>query len=147
VLTGRFVAAAVEATRAGYGEGPLRRYAADLVVPRRSRAQCALLKGIALRYVMRRAGAEPLYERQREVLTDLVRVLSERAPDGLDAVFAPLWKAAGDDATRLRVVIDQIASLTDPAAAAWHRQLVGSGPNRPASRSVVLEDGPPIRKG
>jgi dGTPase len=136
VLTGRFVAAAVEATRAGHGEAPLRRYAADLVVPRRTRAQCALLKGMALRYVMRRVGAEPRYERQREVLTDLVRVLSERAPDGLDAVFAPLWKAAGDDSTRLRVVIDQIASLTDPAATTWHRQLLGSGPNRPASRSV-----------
>jgi dGTPase len=136
VLTGRFVAAAVEATRARYGEGRLRRYAAGLVVPRRTRAQCALLKGMALRYVMRRAGAERQYERQREVLTDLVRVLSERAPVGLDPVFAPLWKAAGDDATRLRVVIDQIASLTDPAATAWHRQLIGATPNRPAVRTV-----------
>ncbi|HET6532850.1 MAG TPA: deoxyguanosinetriphosphate triphosphohydrolase, partial [Actinoplanes sp.] len=50
VLTGRFVSGAVRATRAEYGPQPLRRYAADLVVPRRSRAQCALLKGIALRY-------------------------------------------------------------------------------------------------
>ncbi|HEU5110589.1 MAG TPA: deoxyguanosinetriphosphate triphosphohydrolase, partial [Micromonosporaceae bacterium] len=147
VLTGRFVAAAVEATRGRHGDGPLRRYAADLVVPRRTRAQCALLKGMALRYVMRRPGAEPQYQWQREVLTDLARILTERAPDGLDAVFAPLWKAAGDDATRLRVVIDQIASLTDPAAARWHRQLVGTGPNRPGSRSVVLVDGPPTLKG
>jgi dGTPase len=55
-----------------------------------------------------------------------VRALAERAPDGLDPVFAPLWKAAGDDASRLRVVIDQVASLTDPAAAAWHRHLAGA---------------------
>jgi dGTPase len=126
VLTGRFVAAAVEATCARHGDGPWRRYAADLIVPAETRAQCALLKGMALRYVMRRPGAEPLYEWQRELLTDLVRALAERAPDGLDPVFAPLWKSAGDDASRLRVVIDQVASLTDPAAAAWHRHLAGT---------------------
>ncbi|NUT32462.1 MAG: deoxyguanosinetriphosphate triphosphohydrolase [Hamadaea sp.] len=128
VLTGRFVAAAVTATRSAY-PGKLRRYAADLVVPRADRIRCALLKGIALRYVMRRRGMEPWYARQREILTDLVRVLSERAPDGLDPVFAPLWKDAADDAARLRVVVDQVASLTDPAALAWHTRLVGGAPS------------------
>jgi dGTPase len=123
VLTGRFVAAAVEATRAEHGDGSLRRYGADLVVPRPTRAQCALLKGLALRYVMRREGARGWYERQREILVTLVEALSLRAPDGLDAVFAPLWKAAPDDAARLRVVVDQVASLTDPAAVAWHSRL------------------------
>jgi dGTPase len=123
VLTGRFAAAAVDATREGFGRGPLRRYAADLVVPRRVRAQCALLKGMALRYVMRRPDARPSYQRQREILTELVHGLARRAPDGLDPVFAPLWKAAPDDAARLRVIIDQVASLTDPAAVAWHRRL------------------------
>src|SRR5690606_41844483 len=107
----------------GPGDGPLRRSDADLVVPRRVRAQCALLKGIALRYVMRRRGMAPWYARQREILTELVEALAARAPDGLDPVFAPMWKAAGDDAARLRVVIDQVASLTDPAAIAWHRRL------------------------
>lgn len=123
VLTGRFVAAAVTATRAKFGAGPLRRYDADLIVPRPTRAQCALLKGIALRYVMRRRGAEEWYVRQREILTALVEALAERAPDALDPVFAPLWRAAGDDAARLRVVVDQVASLTDPAAVAWHARL------------------------
>jgi dGTPase len=147
VQIGRFVAAAVEATKAEYGippeavrlaggarqdaqaegkrEGPLRRYAADLVVPRPIRAQCALLKGMALRYVMRREGAEMWYQRQREILTDLVHALAARAPDGLDPIFAPLWKVAPDDASRLRVVIDQVASLTDPVAVAWHQRLSG----------------------
>ncbi|MEJ3746561.1 deoxyguanosinetriphosphate triphosphohydrolase [Actinomycetes bacterium KLBMP 9797] len=125
VLIGRFVAAAVEATRERFGAGPLRRYAADLVVPPAVRAQSALLKGMALRYVMRRRSAETWYARQREILTELVHALSARAPDGLDPVFAPLWKAAPDDAARLRVVIDQVASLTDPAAVAWHERLTG----------------------
>ncbi|MCW6005628.1 deoxyguanosinetriphosphate triphosphohydrolase [Micromonospora sp. CPCC 205371] len=125
VLIGRFVAGAVEATQERFGDGPLRRYAADLVVPRAVRAQSALLKGMALRYVMRRPNAEGRYAEQREILTDLVRALTIRAPDGLDPVFAPLWKAAPDDAARLRVVIDQVASLTDPAAVAWHQRLTG----------------------
>ncbi|MDO3687500.1 deoxyguanosinetriphosphate triphosphohydrolase [Micromonospora sp. C28ISP2-4] len=124
VLTGRFVAGVVAATEQRHGPGPHRRYAADLVVPRRIRAQCALLKGIALRYVMRRPGAEDRYARQRDVLTGLVAVLLDRAPDALDPVFAPLWRDAADDAARLRVVIDQVASLTDPAALAWHARLV-----------------------
>jgi dGTPase len=125
VLTGRLVAAAVNATRSRYGPGPLRRYAAELVVPRRTRAECALLKGIALRYVLRRRGAESWYSRQREILTELVHALTLRAPGGLDPVFAPLWRAAPDDAARLRVVVDQVASLTDPSAIAWHQRLVG----------------------
>nr|WP_030504000.1 deoxyguanosinetriphosphate triphosphohydrolase [Micromonospora purpureochromogenes] len=127
VLTGRFVSLVVAATQQRHGPGPHRRYAADLVVPRRIRAQCALLKGIALRYVMRRPGAEDRYARQRDVLAGLVAALLDRAPDALDPVFAPLWRDAADDAARLRVVIDQVASLTDPAALAWHARLVSPG--------------------
>jgi dGTPase len=128
VLTGRFVVAAVSATRRRSGDEPLRRYAADLVVPRDIRAQCALLKGIALRYVMRRPGAEGRYARQQDILHDLVHRLTERAPDALDPIFAPLWKEAVHDAARLRVVIDQVASLTDPAATSWHRRLMTDHP-------------------
>ncbi|MFJ6199370.1 deoxyguanosinetriphosphate triphosphohydrolase [Micromonospora sp. NPDC092111] len=137
VLTGRFVATAVAATRDRHGPGPHRRYAADLIVPRRIRAQCALLKGIAWRYVMRRPDARARYHRQREILTELVTVLADRAPDALDPVFAPLCRAAGDDAARLRVVVDQVASLTDPAAVAWHARLTG----RSGARRDVGEPG------
>ena len=123
VLTGRFAAAAVSATRAVHGDAPLRRYAAGLVVPPAVRAQCALLKGIALRYVMRRPGSKERYAQEITVLQELVAALADRAPDGLDAVFAPMWRAAPDDPARLRVVIDQVACLTDLSATAWHRRL------------------------
>jgi dGTPase len=123
VLTGRFVVETIRATRDRYGPGPVRHYAADLVVPRRTRAQVALLKGIALRYVMRRPEASPSYARQQEMLKELVTILCDRAPAELDPVFKPLWYAARDDADRLRVVIDQVACLTDPAAIAWHNRL------------------------
>jgi dGTPase len=82
-----------------------------------------VLKGLAVAYVMAPRELEPLYQRQREILADLVHVLSERAPLALEPPFAADWKAAADDAARLRVVIDQVASLTDVSAAAWHARL------------------------
>ncbi|GGQ79860.1 deoxyguanosinetriphosphate triphosphohydrolase [Couchioplanes azureus] len=124
VLTGRFVSSAVGATNSRHGPGRVRRYDADLIVPRTVRNQCALLKGMALRYVMRARAAEDWYEEQRAILTSLVDLLCHRAPDHLDPMFAQEWKAAADDAARLRVVVDQVASLTDPAAVAWHRTLL-----------------------
>jgi dGTPase len=126
-LVGRFTAAALGATRTAFGPGPLRRYDADLVVPRRIRAECALLKSVALRYVMGRAGAETQYARQQELITDLVAMLTLRAPDALDPIFRPLWNDAADDAARLRVVVDQVACLTDRSVLTMHRRL-GGGP-------------------
>jgi dGTPase len=38
-------------------------------------------------------------------------------------VLLPEFDAAPDDAGRLRVVVDQVASLTDPGATALHRRL------------------------
>lgn len=123
VLTGRFVTAAVTATRRHHGGRPLRRYEADLLVPAGARAQCALLKAMAWRYVMRPRAAEPWYARQREILADLVAALTLASPTALDPMFAPLWRAAADDSARLRVVVDQVASLTDPSAVDWHAKL------------------------
>ncbi|MEU8817820.1 deoxyguanosinetriphosphate triphosphohydrolase [Actinoplanes sp. NPDC048796] len=125
VLTGRFVAAAVGATQSRYGVDKVRRYDADLIVPRTVRNQCALLKGMALRYVMRARAAESWYEEQRTILIELVQALT-RTPQALDPVFRPLYEQADSDAAALRVVIDQVASLTDPAAVAWHRTLVAA---------------------
>lgn len=126
-LVGRFVVAAVEATRAAHGPGPLRRYAADLVVPAAAAAEVALLKAVAVRYVM----SDPLrlatQARQRALLTELAHALRDGAPDTLDPVLAPSWCAAPDPAARLRVVVDQVALLTDAQALAWHARLVGAG--------------------
>ena len=56
--------------------------------------------------------------------------LAARAPDGLDPLFADDWRAAPDDAARRRVVIDQVASLTDASAVARHAAI--AGPDRAA---------------
>src|ERR1051325_5750270 len=90
VLTGRFVSSAVGATNSRYGSQRMRRYDADLVVPRTVRNQCALLKGMALRYVMRARAAEDWYEQQRTILVELVDALTG-TPSGLDVGFRPLY--------------------------------------------------------
>ncbi|GGP42141.1 deoxyguanosinetriphosphate triphosphohydrolase [Saccharothrix coeruleofusca] len=119
-LVGRFASAAVGATRAAHGDGPLTRYAADLVVPPRGAAEVALLKAVAVRYVMSDPARLAMQQRQRELVAELVHALLDRAPDALDPAFAPAWHAAADDAARLRVVVDQVALLTDAQAVAWH---------------------------
>jgi len=123
-LTGRFAGAAVVATREGHGPEPLSRYDADLVVPDVIAAECALLKAVAARYVMRRAGAAERQAAQRTLLVELVAAVRDGAPATLDTSSAVSWRAAADDAERLRVVIDQIAQLTDTSAQTWHARLV-----------------------
>jgi dGTPase len=123
-LTARFSAAALRATRDAYGDGPLRRYDADLVVPEQARAECALLKAVTARWVMARPGVEAVQTREREMLLDLVAAVADRGVAVLETVLLPQWEAAGDDAARLRVVIDQVARLTDLSAVRWHERLV-----------------------
>ena len=127
-LTGRFAGAAVQATRDRYGPGPLARYEADLVVPATVAAECALLKAVAVHFVMRRAGATEHQAGQRRLLTELAELVIAAAPDGLDPGLRPAWDAAESDADRLRAVIDQVAQLTDTSAAAWHARLLASRP-------------------
>ena len=103
------------------------RYAADLVVPRRQRLECALLKAITARYVMNRAGVVAAQARERELLTELAYAIERGAPQTLDPLLRPSWDAAGTDAARRRVVIDQVASLTDTSAIAWHHRLCVPG--------------------
>ena len=126
VLIGRLCGAAENATRPA-GAPPLSRYAADLAVPRRQRLECAMLKGVTARYVMFRTGAEAAQARERAVIAELAAAVLEGAPATLDPAFRPEFGAAADDRGRLRVVIDQIASLTDTSALAWHQRLHTAG--------------------
>ncbi|MBP0458711.1 deoxyguanosinetriphosphate triphosphohydrolase [Streptomyces montanisoli] len=130
-LIGRFCLAAEAATRAAYGTGPLTRYGATLVVPRPARLECAVLKAVADRYVMQRPEQEAIRADQRVVLGRLADALLAGAPYGLNPQFRAAFEAADDDAARKRVVVDQIASLTDAAARALHARVTG-----PAERPV-----------
>jgi dGTPase len=122
-MIGRFCRAAEDETRSVHGTEPLQRYDADLVVPAAARAECAVLKAVTAHYVMDRPGVRLAQERERQVVSELVALLARRAPEPLQPAYAAAWGDAADDAARLRVVVDQVAGLTDAAAATLHRSL------------------------
>jgi dGTPase len=121
-LTGRFVTGAIAGTGERFGTDPLTRYDADLVVPRVLKAEVAVLKAIAFHYVMNDPTHQASKRRQQEVLAELVAALAARGAAALDPVFAGFHQAAGSDADRLRVVVDQVSLLTDAEAFAWHER-------------------------
>ena len=122
-LIGRLCGAAHSATLAASGGQPVTRYDTDLIVPRRQRLECALLKGVTAHYVMSRAGAAEAQARERELIMELAAAVRIGAPGTLDPSLRPAYEAASTDAARLRVVVDQVASLTDTSAVAWHARL------------------------
>jgi dGTPase len=123
-LIGRFCGEVERHTLAAHGGGPPTRYAADLQVPMRTREEIGVLKGLAAHYVMRTGDRVTMLVQQREMLADLVRALEKAGPHALEPVFRADFDLAADDASRLRVIVDQVASLTDASASAWHRRLV-----------------------
>jgi dGTPase len=122
-LIGRFCLAAQKATQAKFGTEPLTRYSANLEVPDDARYEVTALKALAARYVMNRDGAEQMYARQRQQIHDLVGTISLDPMAGLDRFHKELWVNANSSQTKARVVIDQIAALTDVSLVQWHTRL------------------------
>jgi dGTPase len=72
---------------------------------------------------MNRQGAEEIYVQQRDILASLVSALVLRGGQDIEPWLAPQYDRAATDGVRLRVVIDQVASLTDASALEWHQRL------------------------
>jgi dGTPase len=124
-LIGRFALSAERETRGHYGNGNLTRYEANLLVPRAQRVEVAMLKAMPGYYIILAERSQELYAKQRTLLAELVDVVLERAPGSLESFFLQEWYRANSDSEKLRVVIDQVASLTDPGAYALHSELTG----------------------
>jgi dGTPase len=122
-LIGRFVLSAELETRKVHGDGPLTRYSANLEIPRNQKIEVDFLKSVAGHYLIGASASQERYAKQQIVIHELVDMLFTAAPKELDPIFEDDWKVATTDAQRLRVVVDQIASLTDPGAYALHAHL------------------------
>ena len=123
--SGRFALAAERETRAHFGDGDLTRYKASLLVPREQRVEVALLKSMAGYYIIKAEKSQERYARQKSVIADLVEAVLSQAPQSLESFFLQEWQRATNHEEKLRVVIDQIASLTDVGAYNLHRKLTG----------------------
>ncbi len=112
-LVSRFVTAAVTGTRQQFGEEALGRFAADLVIPEPVQAEVTLLKSVAVLYVMDEARHLANQQRQRERIFRVTDYLWRGGSGALDPMFSSWFDAAASDREARRVVIDQVASLTE----------------------------------
>jgi dGTPase len=77
-----------------------------------------------VKYIMNRDGAATEYTRQREILAEVVHALVLDEGRSLESWLRPTFDAATTDGERFRVIIDQVASLTDSSVVKWHEKLV-----------------------
>jgi dGTPase len=122
-LVGRFALAAERETRDRFGEGDLTRYHANLVVPRAQHVEVAFLKSVANFYIINAATSVKRYDDEQILIQELVEAVLKNAPATLETFFLQDWERATTNAQKLRVVIDQVSSLTDPGAIALHARL------------------------
>lgn len=107
-LVGRFTSAAIDTT-APHAAG---RYTTDLRVPEELRAEVIYLKTVALQYVMSERDHLDNQDRQRQRIAEAAHLLLAD-PTLFNRFYRDRFDAAATDADRIRVVVDQIASLTE----------------------------------
>lgn len=119
-LIGSFVSRTTDSILENAAKSSLTRYRAGVIIPSKVRSEIAVLKGIVASKVMTHNSRQDFYENQRILLIQLAEKLLSIGPDALDSIAQEAWSMATDDAMRKRVIVDQVASLTDPAAIALH---------------------------
>ena len=124
-LIGSFVGRATDRTLET-NSGTISRYSAQIITPVDVRAEIAVLKGLVSVFLMSHASRRPFYEWQRAILTELSDALLSANGAHLDHYSSSAWLHAKTEAQQRRVIVDQIASLTDQSALTLHNRLVGS---------------------
>lgn len=110
-LVGRYVGATIAATRAAGAE--LGRMHGDLVIAPAADREVKLLKTLAVLYVMDDPGHLARQDRQRDRIFRVFDYLMLSAPGSLDPMYRNWFAEADTEAARTRVVVDQIASMTE----------------------------------
>lgn len=125
-LIGSLVSRTVDAIIDASPAQSLVRFGALLVIPAAVQAEIAVLKGIVSAFLMSHESRRAYYEWQRGLLTDLADALLASNGRDLDFYSSLAWATAQNDVEKHRVIVDQIACLTDQSALTWHHRLVSS---------------------
>ena len=120
-IIGSFVSRTTQAILQNASKNSLTRYRAGVIVPSKVRSEIAVLKGIVASSVMTHNSRQPYYEDQRSLLIELADTLLAKNGFGLDPQATEAWGAAHSDHSKKRVIVDSVASLTDPDAIALHK--------------------------
>ena len=112
-LVGRYVGAVTRATLEENEGITLGRQHGRLVVPPDVEAEVRLLKTVAVLYVMDQPTHQARQDRQRDRIYRVHEYLRAGAPGTLDTMFQAWFNAAETDLERERVIVDQIASMTE----------------------------------
>ena len=112
-LVGRYIGAVTGATLRAHEGQRLGRMHGDLVIPADIEAEVRLLKTIAVLYVMDLPAHTARQDRQRERIFRVYDYLSAGAPGSLDTIYQQWWLTANTPRERERVIVDQIASMTE----------------------------------
>ena len=124
-LIGSFVGRSTESTLESNTSEHVVRYNGSLVVPSDVKAEIAVLKGVVSVFLMTDEKRQPYYTWQREVLTELAEALLAANGKHLDHYCQSVWADAKTDSQKYRVIVDQVASLTDVSALNLHAELKG----------------------
>ena len=124
-LIGSFVRRTTEHTQSLSATANLIRYQGALQVPIDVRAEIAVLKGTVSVYLMTDERRQPYYEKQRELLQELASAILDSNGKHLDSFYQETYSSAKSEAQQYRVVVDQVASLTDVSATKLYTELVG----------------------
>ncbi|MDO4911720.1 MAG: deoxyguanosinetriphosphate triphosphohydrolase [Corynebacterium sp.] len=125
-LVGRFVSATLTATREGNPDIILGRHHGQLIIPPEALAEVRLLKTLAVLYVINEPSHQRHMERQRDRIATVYDYLERGAPGTLDPIFAAWYQAAESEAEAQRVIIDQVASLTESRIARIAHEAAGN---------------------
>ena len=123
-VIGSFVSRTTQATFQANADSLYARYAAEVVVPLEVEAEIAIFKGLASYFLMSLDERVGYYEDQRTLLRELADVLLASNGKHLDGYSLDAWNRAATDLEKQRVIVDQIAVLTDAAAVKMHEELV-----------------------
>ena len=120
-MIGRFAREAIHATQES-SNSAAPRFGLQICVPDEVRAEIAVLKGIVAAFVMSSGRRQPTYQRQRDLLEQLLDALWQ-SPSHLEPEFAADYASALNEGAARRVIVDQVASLTDQSAISWFERL------------------------
>jgi len=123
-VIGSFVSRTTSETFKANADSLFARYAADVIVPEEVEAEIAIFKGLASYFLMSLKDRVGYYDDQRALLSELANVLLASNGKQLDGYSLEAWNKSKTDAQKHRVIVDQIAVLTDAAAEKMHEVLV-----------------------